>query len=1800
MSFHRCSSTWVVFALAICVASAGCQRHEAATSVAPGDSVAVVPPATTDAIDAATPASDETPVVEESPLPTSAEIPLVSQTEVANESEIAVVDQPQTTSEESTVKSATPAPPAFSGKELPADTPQPEDVQRKLKSYDDGYVAEVIELLLTYPQASVRAAAAERLSYLSKEDDINRAVLGLRGALRDPSPAVRAEALARLGSYGLKAKDALPEYIRLISDADENVRSRAYYALQALGAEAAPAVPTIARLLASKEYGSQDQAIGTLGTIGPAAKSTAPLLESKLTEFGNDAVPLALARMGVEAPLLKILTTGEDWQRSRVAEGSRGLAKPSPQTIAALIKICTSDSYEYGRANAAESLGYFQPSTKEITAALVKALQDESETVRRDAATSLGKVEPKFDEAIGALVAATKDEKEWVREAATASLGKYQGAADARLNAIVDGMLKIGRVPSYSAESAALSNGTAEFYPLLVKLARDAQADDARRALAVHGIVAMCGNEKFATEDQKREIGELMKRIATDAAQPPTLRAAANCSLRTFRLQEHEDPALWITGVEQGTLPGTRAHCINFIGWEKVAAGIPATVKALEDADKDVASTAISSIVRFGPDAAPAVPVLVKLLKDSKHPHRSSICEALGEIGLKPELCLPALAPAIDDKDNGGVRSSAMRAIARLIAKNDLDAKPWIPQFLARLPKEESYNRDSVVNALKELGPKAAPATPQLVALLTDESEFFRKRVAVALGEIGPGAKDAAPALLEAIKTWKEPDDAIEALGKIKHGGDEFAVLVPKLFENIGLRHVTLEALGSMGSAAAPATPHIVKLLESSADNERYGAAETLGKIGEGAKAAVPQLKQIATDDKQEYVRRIASDALNKVAPNDPALAELVLATVKDLNDYQLEKKLKEWGDRGPQLVRTGLASTSAGVRAASYRLLPLVVAEPQKTVPVLQKALGDEDAGVQLAAALTLDKLNHHSPQQLAVLIGGLGRENVEEWTLKEAIEKSGSAAFAPLVAVITDSAKSDEARNAAVETLSELPLRYNLSASLRAALASSDTATREWAAIALARSPRDKAAALTQIAAALQDPKSPRFQPALRAAQHAADYNELLPPDIATALVDAALRDDEHTEQVAGIVGYRELPPAERDRIVALVADETTRERALKFARRLHQLDARLTPQLLSHLDQLESYEQHMVMNSIAHSGTEGLAQLAAFALDNTKPTAQRAVALQSLGQSQRPSADEREQFAALLASDDADLRSSAAIALATWNYDWKAVETHLLAALQGSDARRYAAASALGVRRADARNLLDKLLPLVATGDEEQRSTALGVVAAVAPDSPTAAAAVVAVIRNSTTQNYNAMESLAAFGALGRGALLTAIAEAKSDDERRRLLAALPHVKWNDGDREKAAAVARAALKSSSPEVQIAAALALPSIDSQAIDVLPILLPIIETKIADDDDDSDRKHELESRRWAALEALRHLKAGAKPAVPALVKLLDDKEGAAGALSLLAAIGPDAAPATAKIVPLLASDDSAWYHAIEALISIGPGAQEAVPALTTLLSNERRATQAARALAEITSPAQTLPLIYKNLKHPTLRYAAIDAIGGLGEKGAAATPVLAKALTVDDPDLRVAAAQALRSIGKPAAAAAPALVAALASDDAPLRVAAASALGAIEPDPAVAVQPLTKALAADDRKLRRAAAYALGGLGKQAAPAVPPLQALVPSEDVQLATAAIVALGQIGPPAAPAIPELMRLIEGESQHAGNAADALGNIGPVAKEAVPLLVKLHEQRKYGRRVAIALWKIDPVAAEQAGVEQPPSDDGDE
>lgn len=392
----------------------------------------------------------------------------------------------------------------------------------------------------------------------------------------------------------------------------------------------------------------------------------------------------------------------------------------------------------------------------------------------------------------------------------------------------------------------------------------------------------------------------------------------------------------------------------------------------------------------------------------------------------------------------------------------------------------------------------------------------------------------------------------------------------------------------------------------------------------------------------------------------------------------------------------------------------------------------------------------------------------------------------------------------------------------------------------------------------------------------------------------------------------------------------------------------------------------------------------------------------------------------------------------------------------------------------------------------------------------------------------------------------------------------------------------------LKSEEPEVRYKAARSLQKLGPTAEPAIPPLIAAL------NDLGAPTKYDVQYLgprvRNAASDALASI---GRPAVPALIKALRDKDPATRAMAAdtLAMLGPVANTSFAELSRTL-NDPESWVRdsAVAAIARVGTAPQVVVPLLEQKYRRADKDDYIRVSILESLANADpqatmVIPLLIEALDDSDgdVMAAAARTLGSYKNKARPAVNALSKSLTTTKVrwdsfadfgftvPVRTDVVRALAAIGPPAKVAEPTLIRLMQQDENQVtRIMSAAALVRISPEKPAARQAMTFLIQTlqDQEQAQAKAAEALGMIGNAAAVAAlsETLQAPDESEFGSFRAAVARALGEIGPPAKVAVPALRAALrEKKEWHfdvRNESALALGKIGPAAKSAIPDLIE--------------------------------------
>jgi HEAT repeat protein len=507
-------------------------------------------------------------------------------------------------------------------------------------------------------------------------------------------------------------------------------------------------------------------------------------------------------------------------------EAVKQLTDLGPDAVPALTQGLWSDSGTTRRVCAAV-LGEIGADARAAGPSLAQVLNDDSKAVRLAAARALGAVAAPA--AVPALARALKDESPAVRLAAAGSLIDLGADAKTVLPVLTKSLASGQPDERYFATGLLTALGP-EAAPALPALAAALAEADPPLTVRIADTLGRIGPEaKVVIPALKRKLqedanAELFRVSAAVALWRIDRDAAAADLLRAAltadaALRPHPHAALWRIDRSRKTADALK--------------------KELKSAD-DVA-VAIDVLGRYPED----FPEMLVSLSKLDGPDGVRVLGLRARLGPQPKEALEKL-----------------RARAKQKQKNDLGAAvevyrtdPTSDSALAVAAFLENKDaRVSAAEALRQLRPTAKAVAIELLVALDSKDEEFRLAAAAALWGIekSPAALKAAAAVLRSAD--------------------------PKM------RQAAALALGvEFGPDATAAVPDLVKRLFDARAAVRAVAAEALGRIGPGAKAAAPALLAVLEGDEPPFVYSAACEALGRIRADD---ADAVTAALKQKLDH--------------------------------------------------------------------------------------------------------------------------------------------------------------------------------------------------------------------------------------------------------------------------------------------------------------------------------------------------------------------------------------------------------------------------------------------------------------------------------------------------------------------------------------------------------------------------------------------------------------------------------------------------------------------------------------------------------------------------------------------------------------------------------------------------------------------------------------------------------------------------------------------------------------------------------------------------
>ncbi len=210
-------------------------------------------------------------------------------------------------------------------------------------------------------------------------------------------------------------------------------------------------------------------------------------------------------------------------------------------------------------------------------------------------------------------------------------------------------------------------------------------------------------------------------------------------------------------------------RALGDLGPKALAANDSLVAVIEQDEQYWIRSFAVQALSKVSP-ASKTVPILLEALKREQNRKATNvegtILQTLGQIGPDAAPAVPVLVETYNSSTVEELRGSAMIALGGIGPR----AHAALPTVLEAAKSTEFFVRGNAIEALTKITVDPDVVVPPLVAALKDKHGWTQKTAAKLLGKLGPAAKAAIPALEAAMvdRSFVEPLEAARALRMIR------------------------------------------------------------------------------------------------------------------------------------------------------------------------------------------------------------------------------------------------------------------------------------------------------------------------------------------------------------------------------------------------------------------------------------------------------------------------------------------------------------------------------------------------------------------------------------------------------------------------------------------------------------------------------------------------------------------------------------------------------------------------------------------------------------------------------------------------------------------------------------------------------------------------------------------------------------------------------------------------------------------------------------------------------------------------
>lgn len=296
-------------------------------------------------------------------------------------------------------------------------------------------------------------------------------------------------------------------------------------------------------------------------------------------------------------------------------------------------------------------------------------------------------------------------------------------------------------------------------------------------------------------------------------------------------------------------------------------------------------SQAVSILSSLGPEASPAVPILLKMLDSRETSECLQAVRCFGAIGAASPEVLPALARAMEGTSRD-VRLSAIDALAQIASPTP--AGPWSTASAPGTPPASTPRTRAAAGSI-------------LVRGLSAPDRATRRAVAAVLGRIGPPDPVYLSALAQSVRDPKLSTGEVGIAAVAAFGPECIPVLIDLLAHvDKNVRRTAASWIGQSSYPAPHAARPLATLLSDTDSGVRIAALGALGRLGSAAHEVLPEIAAARERDTNSHARLLAVIAAASAAGQSDAAVPMLTSALADIDPIVRRAAVDALGKLGP------------------------------------------------------------------------------------------------------------------------------------------------------------------------------------------------------------------------------------------------------------------------------------------------------------------------------------------------------------------------------------------------------------------------------------------------------------------------------------------------------------------------------------------------------------------------------------------------------------------------------------------------------------------------------------------------------------------------------------------------------------------------------------------------------------------------------------------------------------------------------------------------------------------------------------